>query len=168
MRSKPGPPMTLSNMRADGVHAVTATCEACGHKADVNVDALPESVTLPEAGRRLRCSSCGGKTISTRPAWHTGSQRPGVPDYRREQIDQSGAIIPPVLALPSPVRSLDCPVNGRGQRQRAKDDGDDGDHARLRIGEGPTPDRATIAATESAAVTGVTIPTRRRCRTGRP
>ncbi len=47
LRSKPGPPMTLANMRQNGVHAVTATCEACGHKADVNVDALPESLTVP-------------------------------------------------------------------------------------------------------------------------
>src|ERR1700733_6242373 len=66
MRSKPAPPMTLANMRANEVRAVTATCEACGHKADVNVDALPETVTVPKAGQRLRCSSCGGKTISTR------------------------------------------------------------------------------------------------------
>jgi DNA-directed RNA polymerase subunit RPC12/RpoP len=71
MRSNPGPPMTLSNIRANGVHAVSAACEACGHKADVNVDALPETVTVPKAGQRLRCSRCGGKTISTRPAWHT-------------------------------------------------------------------------------------------------
>jgi hypothetical protein len=50
MRSNPGPPMTLSNLRANGVHAVSAACEACGHKADVNVDALPETVTVPKAG----------------------------------------------------------------------------------------------------------------------
>jgi hypothetical protein len=81
MRSKPGPPMTLQNMRKNGVRAVTATCEACGREADVNVDALPSTVTVPKAGQRLRCSSCGGKTISTRPAWHT-SQRPGTPDFR--------------------------------------------------------------------------------------
>jgi hypothetical protein len=55
MRSKPGPPMTLANMRANGVHAVTATCQACAHQADVNVDALPETLTVPEVGRRLRC-----------------------------------------------------------------------------------------------------------------
>jgi rRNA maturation protein Nop10 len=74
--------MTLANMRANGVRAVTATCQACGREADVNVDALPETVTVPKAGQRLRCSSCGGKTISTRPAWHTGSQRPSAPHYR--------------------------------------------------------------------------------------
>jgi hypothetical protein len=76
-----GPPMTLANMRENGVRAVTATCEACGRSADVVVDALPESVTVPKAGQRLRCSQCGGKAISTRPAWHR-ARRAGVPDFR--------------------------------------------------------------------------------------
>ena len=81
MRSKPGPPMTLANMRQNGVRAVTATCEACGRSADVNFDSLPSTVTVPKAGLRLRCSQCGGKTLSTRPAWHT-ARRAGVPDFR--------------------------------------------------------------------------------------
>ena len=84
-RGKRGPPMTLANMRQNSVRAVIATCQTCGHKADVNVDVLPEAIAVPQAGRRLRCSRCGGKQIDTRPAWHTGSQRPGVPDYRRER-----------------------------------------------------------------------------------
>jgi hypothetical protein len=75
--------MTLANMRINGVRALIATCEACGHKADVNVDPLPETIAVPEAGRRLRCSQCGGKRINTRPAWHTASNRHGVPDIRR-------------------------------------------------------------------------------------
>jgi len=47
MRNNLGPPMTLANMRENGVRAVTATCEACRREADVNVDALPETVTVP-------------------------------------------------------------------------------------------------------------------------
>jgi hypothetical protein len=47
---------------------VELQCANCGHSADVNVDTLPDTITVPEAGRRLRCSQCGGKTISTRPA----------------------------------------------------------------------------------------------------
>jgi hypothetical protein len=39
MKKSFGPPMTLANMRSNGVRAVTTTCEACGHKADVMVDA---------------------------------------------------------------------------------------------------------------------------------
>jgi hypothetical protein len=63
--------MTLANMSKNGVRAVIATCEICGHKADVNVDALPETIAVPETGRRLRCRQCGGKRIDARPAWHT-------------------------------------------------------------------------------------------------
>jgi hypothetical protein len=68
-----GPPMTLANMRRNDVHAVIARCEACGHAADVNVDALAETILVPEVGRRLPCSGCGGKRIETRPAWHAAS-----------------------------------------------------------------------------------------------
>lgn len=76
-----GPSMTLANMRENGPRAVTAKCEACGRQADVNVDALPESVHVPDAGRYLRCSRCNAKRVSTRPAWHT-ARRQGVPDLR--------------------------------------------------------------------------------------
>jgi hypothetical protein len=31
-----------------------------GHKAEVDMDVLPEAVIVPEAGRRLRCTHCGG------------------------------------------------------------------------------------------------------------
>jgi hypothetical protein len=67
-RNNFGPPMTLANMRQNGVRVVIARCEACGHVADVNVDALAETIIVPEVGRRLRCSGCGGKRIDTRPA----------------------------------------------------------------------------------------------------
>jgi hypothetical protein len=77
MRTPPGPPMSLANMRQNGVRAVTATCEACNHSADVNVDALPATVYVPQVARRLRCSSCGGKQINIRPAWHTDPARYG-------------------------------------------------------------------------------------------
>jgi DNA-directed RNA polymerase subunit RPC12/RpoP len=81
VRKNFGPPMSLANMRQNGVRVVIAACEACGHKADVNVDALLETAFVIEAGRRLRCSACGGKKIDTRPAWHTardswGRERP--------------------------------------------------------------------------------------------
>jgi hypothetical protein len=44
------PPMTLANMRANGVRAVIATCKACGNKGDVNVDTLSETIAVPETG----------------------------------------------------------------------------------------------------------------------
>jgi hypothetical protein len=60
--------MSLANMRLNGVHAVVATCESCNRSADVNVDALPETVHVPDVGQRLRCSACNSKAINTRPA----------------------------------------------------------------------------------------------------
>jgi hypothetical protein len=68
--------------------SVWATFSTCGHSADVNVDLLPETLTVSEVGNRLRCSHCGGNTISTRPAWHT-RPRQGVPDNRRERPPMS-------------------------------------------------------------------------------
>ena len=64
--------MTLANMRHNGVRMVWAKCEACGHQADMNVDALAETLMVPKVGQRLRCSRCRGKHINTQPAWHTG------------------------------------------------------------------------------------------------
>jgi hypothetical protein len=72
LRAPQGPPMTLANMRQNGVRMIWAKCEACGHQADVNVDTLAETLVVPKVGQRLRCSCCGGKQINTRPAWHTG------------------------------------------------------------------------------------------------
>jgi hypothetical protein len=83
--------MTLANMSANGVRAVIAMCEACRHKADVNVDALPETTFVPEAGRRLRCSACGGKKIDTRPAWHTARDNWG---REREKMQRPEAAPP--------------------------------------------------------------------------
>ena len=56
----------------NGVAASPRRAPTAARSADVNVDLLRETLTVPETGQRLRCSSCGGKTISTRPAWHTG------------------------------------------------------------------------------------------------
>ena len=39
--------MTLANMRQNGVRMVWAKCEACGHQADMNVDALAETLWFP-------------------------------------------------------------------------------------------------------------------------
>ena len=82
-------PMTLANMRQNGVRAVIASCANCGRSADVYVGHLAREAHRPEAGNQLRCSHCGGKTISTRLAWHTGTHRPVTPDYRRERPPMS-------------------------------------------------------------------------------
>ena len=77
MRKNFAPPMSLANMRANGVYSVSAVCETCGHESAVNVDALPETTFVPEVGRSLQCSGCGGKQIDTRPAWPTARDQWG-------------------------------------------------------------------------------------------
>jgi hypothetical protein len=73
--------MTLANMRMNGVRAVIATCEGCGHKADVSVDALPETIVVPEAGRCSDAASVEGSE--------------SIPDPRGIQCDPDRRICPP-------------------------------------------------------------------------
>ena len=58
--------MTLRNMRPNAARVVIAYCEACGRKADVNVDRLHEETYVPDMARRLMCSKCGSKRINAR------------------------------------------------------------------------------------------------------
>jgi hypothetical protein len=62
-------PMTLGNMRQHGVRSVDATCEACGHEAVINVDALADEMYVPDVALKLRCSACDSKKIAVRPDW---------------------------------------------------------------------------------------------------
>ena len=107
--------MTLANMRENDVRAVIATCEACGHKADVNVDALPESVTVPKAAQHLLgAARYGEKRISTRP--HI---QPNVPACRISLSRQpTGADSLRELAISSATRS---PRGRDGRQGRPRD-----------------------------------------------
>jgi hypothetical protein len=62
-------PMTLANMRENGVSRLDATCEACRHRAELEASLFSDEMAVPDVGLRLRCSACGSKEVSTRPAW---------------------------------------------------------------------------------------------------
>lgn len=64
-----GPPMDLANMRLNGVRSIYAWCLDCSHDATVNVDHLPDHLAVPSFADRMRCSACGSRRISVRPAW---------------------------------------------------------------------------------------------------
>jgi hypothetical protein len=64
-----GPPMDLGNMRQNGVRALSVDCLACGHRADINVDAYPDHFSVPSFASRMKCSKCNSRNISVRPAW---------------------------------------------------------------------------------------------------
>ena len=75
------PPMTLGNMRANGVRSVIVCCTntTCRHEAIVNVDSIGDDVPVPSLGPRMRCQQCGQLGADSRPNW---SERPTVQAWR--------------------------------------------------------------------------------------
>jgi hypothetical protein len=85
--AKHGPPVTLANMRKEGVHAVVAISQ------NVDVDALSEAFVVLDTGRRLRrCSQCRGKRIDTRPTRHVMQPDGRGHSGRESASDSSGSI----------------------------------------------------------------------------
>ena len=64
-----GPPMTLENMRAQGVRSLWVVCELCRHDAVVNVDGYGDAVPVPAFGSRMVCTCCGVIGAHARPNW---------------------------------------------------------------------------------------------------
>ena len=52
-----GAPMTLANMRQNGVRSVAATCEACGHGAIIRDNYLERTAAI----RMSAWGRCGGR-----------------------------------------------------------------------------------------------------------
>ena len=54
-------PMTLENMRQQGVGSIWVRCGAqwCHHDAVVNVSLYPDNMTVPSFGPRMVCTVCG-------------------------------------------------------------------------------------------------------------
>lgn len=65
-------PMTLGNMRANGVRSLIVHCSnaTCMHKAIVNVDHLPANAAVPALGLRMRCERCGQRGADVMPNWN--------------------------------------------------------------------------------------------------
>lgn len=53
-------------------------CNRCGHNAEAATAMLASQLgpefPVPEIGARMRCSACGSKDVSTRPAWPSQGQ----------------------------------------------------------------------------------------------
>jgi hypothetical protein len=75
-----GPPMTLGNMRANGVRMLGAWClgRGCYHQRVVNVERYGDDTPVPWFGPRMRCERCGHLGADARPNWYEmSSERPG-------------------------------------------------------------------------------------------
>jgi hypothetical protein len=77
-----GPPMTLANMRAQGVCSLSVTCHLCHHEALLNADRFADAVPIPAVGPRVVCSSCGTVGADVRPDW---TERPRPESLTGEQ-----------------------------------------------------------------------------------
>jgi hypothetical protein len=70
-----GPPMTLANMRENGVRSLSVTCELCQHAALMNVDAFGDATPVPAFGPRTVCTCCGIIGAYARPNWKERSEQ---------------------------------------------------------------------------------------------
>jgi hypothetical protein len=65
-------PMTLANMRENGVRSLAITCGAvwCHHDAVIDVSAYPDRMTVPSFGPRMVCTVCGAIGADAQPNWN--------------------------------------------------------------------------------------------------
>jgi hypothetical protein len=73
-----GPPMTLGNMRHNGVRSLAVYCLQCHHRAVLGVDEWPDHTTVPSFGPRMVCTGCGIIGADARPNWAERSERPSL------------------------------------------------------------------------------------------
>jgi hypothetical protein len=69
------PPMTLGNMRANGVRSLDVSCWQCHHRAILSADLWPDHVPVPTFGARMMCTRCGIIGADARPNWQEQPQR---------------------------------------------------------------------------------------------
>jgi hypothetical protein len=67
--NEPIEPMTLGNMRANGVRSLDVSCWQCHHRAIMSAEPWPDSVPVPTFGPRMVCTKCGIIGADVRPNW---------------------------------------------------------------------------------------------------
>jgi hypothetical protein len=70
--------MTLGNMRANGVRALSVTCWLCHHGAVLAADPWPDEVPVPSFDPRTVCTGCGIVGADARPNWKDRPARPSL------------------------------------------------------------------------------------------
>jgi hypothetical protein len=60
-------PMTLGNMRANGVRSLDVSCWQCHHGAIMSADQWPDDVSVSTFGPRMVCTRCGTIGADARP-----------------------------------------------------------------------------------------------------
>jgi hypothetical protein len=74
-RSAPEHPMTLGNMRANGMRSLDVSCWLCHHRTILSADPWPDHVPVPWVGPRMVCTRCGIIGADARPNWREQPER---------------------------------------------------------------------------------------------
>jgi hypothetical protein len=85
---EPREPLTLGNMRENGVRSLFVSCWLCHHQAVLTSDLWPDHVPVPKSGPRMVCTRCDIIGADARPNWSeqpareslTGMQWPPLAD----------------------------------------------------------------------------------------
>jgi hypothetical protein len=67
--TEPIEPMTLGNMRANGVRSLDVSCWQCHHRTITSADPWPDDAPVPSFGSRMVCTKCGIIGADVRPNW---------------------------------------------------------------------------------------------------
>jgi hypothetical protein len=67
--NEPFEPMTLGNMRANGVRSLDVCCWVCHHRTILSADPWSDEVPVPSFGPRMVCTNCGIIGADARPHW---------------------------------------------------------------------------------------------------
>jgi hypothetical protein len=70
-------PMTLGNMRANGVRSLAIYCRQCHHETIINVDHWPAETEVPSFGPKMVCTKCRTIGADVRPNWRERDDRCG-------------------------------------------------------------------------------------------
>lgn len=66
-------PVTLADLIREG-KLLWVYCTSCGHERDIEPATipLPPGFSVPDVGKRMKCSKCGSRAISSAPELHPG------------------------------------------------------------------------------------------------
>jgi hypothetical protein len=62
-------PMTLGNMRSNGVRSLAVQCHQCHREVAVDASPWSDDVPVPTFGPRMVCTKCGAIGADVRPNW---------------------------------------------------------------------------------------------------